>query len=247
MSMKTFALSDIHGCYDELMALFAMLPIEPERDRVVFLGDYVDRGPRSRDVVEQVMTWEARYPHWVFLSGNHEDELLKALRYGGRTHDWPDLWYSQGGRETLLSYLPRGPDVDPRQPLRLRDLIPPDQLAWLAARPRYFEDDSYIYVHAGLRPGRSPRETALDDLIWIRGEFLSSDYDWGKKVIHGHTPTLTLEPEVRPNRINIDTGVCFSPHNKLTAIELPAERFHFQPSLASVSLRRRRKLGRFSR
>ena len=235
--MKTFVLSDIHGCYDELMALFARLPIEPTRDRVVFLGDYVDRGPKSRSVVEHVMAWEARYPHWVFLGGNHEDELLKALHYDGRTHDWPELWYGQGGRETLLSYLREGTEGDQGQPLRARDVIPPDHLAWLAARPRYFEDDAYIYVHAGLKPGKSPRETDPDDLIWIREEFLDSDYDWGKKVIHGHTPTWNLEPDVRPNRINIDTAVCYSPRNKLTAIELPAERFYFQPSLAGASIR----------
>jgi serine/threonine protein phosphatase 1 len=234
--MKTFALSDIHGCYDELMALFARLPIEPERDRVVFLGDYVDRGPNTRKVVEQVMAWEASYPHWVFLCGNHEDELLKALHYDGRVHDWPELWYRQGGRETLLSYLPDARRND--QPLRLSggELIPTEHLAWLASRPRYFEDDAYIYVHAGLKPGKTPQETDPDDLIWIRDEFLTSAYDWGRKVIHGHTPAWNLEPEVRPNRINIDTAVCYSPDNKLTAIELPAERFYFQPSLASATI-----------
>ncbi len=235
--MKTFALSDIHGCYDELMALFAMLPIEPSRDRVVFLGDYVDRGPNSRKVVEQVMAWQATYPHWIFLGGNHEDELLKALHYDGRSHDWPELWYGQGGRETLLSYLPQEIEIDRRHPLHVRDIIPSDHLAWLAARPRYFEDDVYIYVHAGLKPGRSPRDTGPQDLIWIRDEFLDSAHDWGKKVIHGHTPAWNLEPDVRANRINIDTAVCYSPRNKLTAIELPAERFHFQPSLASLSSR----------
>lgn len=229
--MNTFAISDIHGCHDELMALFARLPIEPERDRLVFLGDYVDRGPNSRKVVEQVMAWQARYPHWVFLCGNHEDEMLKALRYNGRTHEWFDLWYGQGGRETLLSYVPGRLDVHQARLLQASDLIPPDHLAWLDALPRYFEDDAYIYVHAGLRPGKTPRETDPDDLIWIRDEFLDSDYDWGKKVIHGHTPTRNFEPDVRRNRINIDTALCYSPRNKLTAIELPAERFYFQPSL----------------
>jgi serine/threonine protein phosphatase 1 len=232
--MKTFALSDIHGCYDELMALVARLPLEPERDRVVFLGDYVDRGPDSRRVVEQVIDWAARYPHWVFLQGNHEDELLNALQYGGRVHGWFDLWYRQGGRETLRSYLPQGWNRFWRHRFQAGDVIPEAHLAWLAARPRYFEDDAYIYVHAGLKPGKTPQETDPQDLIWIRDEFLDSDYDWGKKVIHGHTPTWHSEPDVRANRINIDTGLCYSPRNKLTAIELPAERFSFQPSLAAV-------------
>ena len=232
--MKTFVLSDIHGCYDELMALVARLPLERERDRVVFLGDYVDRGPNSRAVVEQVMDWEARYPHWVFLQGNHEDEMLNALQYGGRVHAWFDHWYQQGGRETLRSYLPQGWSRFWRRSFQAGDVVPEAHLAWLAARPRYFEDDAYIYVHAGLTPGKTPQETDPQDLIWIRDEFLDSDYDWGKKVIHGHTPAWNREPDVRPNRINIDTALCYSPRNKLTAIELPAERFYFQPSLASI-------------
>src|SRR4051794_12546807 len=133
--MKTFAFSDIHGCYDELMALVARLPLEPERDRVVFLGDYVDRGPNSRAVVEQVMDWEARYPHWVFLQGNHEDEMLKALRDGGRGDGWFDHWYGQGGRETLRSYLPQGWNRFQRHRFPVGDVIPEAHLAWLAARP----------------------------------------------------------------------------------------------------------------
>lgn len=235
--MKTFVFSDVHGCYDELMALIHQLPLHPARDRMVFMGDYIDRGPDSRRVIEQMMAWQQQHPHWVFLTGNHEDMMLDALRNDGRFYDAfykiPSLWLAAGGKATCRSYLPpeeRGREIS----LALaREVIPEDHRAWCASLPRFFEDDQYIYVHGGVKPGRTPAETDPYDLIWLREEFLQSPWDWGKKVIHGHTPTPSRKPEVYANRICIDTALCYAPGNSLTTVELPGERFYSQPWLDS--------------
>lgn len=227
--MKTFAISDIHGCYDELMALYKKLPIDPKKDRMVFLGDYVDRGLKTKQVVEQLMKWNKKYPHWVFLYGNHEDLMLDALLYGGRVYGSYDLWWSQGGKETANSYLPHNLSQYEKAIATPADFIPKAHIEWLAALPRYFEDDKYIYVHGGIKPGLTPAETDPYDLIWIRNEFIDWPGDFGgKKVIYGHTPGPLLEPNVMDNKIGIDTAVCYSALNKLTAIELPKEIFYFQ-------------------
>ncbi|MCA9877235.1 MAG: serine/threonine protein phosphatase [Thermomicrobiales bacterium] len=240
--MKTFVFSDIHGCYDELMALYRQLPLQPERDRVIFLGDYIDRGPASRRVLEQVMAWQQRYPHWVFLGGNHEDMMLDALHNDGRHYDTyfdiAEVWFASGGAATYRSYLPAGEQRDATDLVHAREIIPEEHRAWCASLPLHFEDDGYIYVHGGVKPGRTPAETDPFDLIWLRDEFLESTYDWGKKIIHGHTPTRSLEPEVYANRICIDTALCYAPNNKLTAVELPAETFYSQSRLSQVAASR---------
>lgn len=229
--MKTFAISDIHGCYDELMALYKKLPINPEKDRMVFLGDYIDRGPKSREVVQQLMDWKKQYPHWVMLYGNHEDLMLDALMYGGRVYGSFDLWFNQGGRQTYYSYLPKDLTRYERAISSIKDTISKEHIEWLASLPRYFEDDKYIFVHGGVKPSKTPADTDPQDLIWIRDEFIDSDYDWGKKVIFGHTPAKNLEPTVMKNKIGIDTAVCYSAFNKLTCVELPSEKFYQQEHL----------------
>jgi serine/threonine protein phosphatase 1 len=228
--MKTFAISDIHGCYDELMALYNKLPIKPGVDRMVFLGDYIDRGPKSRQVVQQLIDWKQQYPHWQMLYGNHEDLMLDALFYNGRVYNSFDLWYGQGGRQTYYSYLPDSLTRYERAISSVKDTIPQEHLVFLAGLPRFFEDEKYIYVHAGITPGKTPQETDPQELIWIRDPFLDSPYDWGKKVIHGHTPSQHLQPVLKNNRIGIDTAVCPNANNMLTAVELPREVFYQEPS-----------------
>lgn len=240
---KTFVISDLHGCYDELMALYKQLPIDPEKDRMVFTGDYIDRGLQSKQVIEQLMEWKEKYPHWVVLYGNHEDLMLDALLYGGRVYGSFDLWWNQGGKETFQSYLPEGFSRYEKAIMQVKDVIPQEHLLWLASLPRYFEDESYYYVHGGLVPGKKPEDTDPHDLIWIRDQFIDSPYDWGKKVIFGHTPDTRGEyynpsnpwgknqkfmPIVKKNKIGIDTA---GNSYRLTAVELPTEKFYFQEPL----------------
>lgn len=184
------AIGDIHGYQPALTTLMAKVVdrINPNRDTVIFLGDYVDGGGLVRELVAQLRGYQERYPHWIFLLGNHEQMLLDAI-------DTPNdqiaylSWYTQGGAQTLASY--------PNQRICENDV------AWIRSLSLWHETACFYFVHAGVIPGKCPGDCARDDLLWIRGPFLESDYCWGKRVIHGHTYTAT--PQVRPNRININT------------------------------------------
>lgn len=234
---KIFAIGDIHGCYKSLMALMKKLPIDRKRDIVVFLGDYIDRGPRSRQVIERLMKWEKKYPHWVFLFGNHEDLMLDSLIGDGQIYHSYDLWFHQGGKETFESYVPRKRTVYEKSITQVKDVISWEHLNWLRLRPHYFDSKGYFFVHAGVVPDMSLKalKKELDKgtyefeqaVIWTRDLFIDSPYDWKKKIIFGHTATPPFDPIIMKNKIGIDTAVC-NPKGKLTAIELPSEKFYFQ-------------------
>ncbi len=256
MKYRTFVIGDIHGCYDELYALTTNLIVkagmQPKKDRLVFLGDYVDRGLKTRQVIETLMKWNKKYPHWQFLYGNHEDLMLDALVYKGQIYQSYDLWWEQGGKETAYSYIPEDRSAYEKAISSVKDTIPAEHLDWLRNRPYYFEDENYFYVHGGVLPETSLEEVKfyLTDtgfnkvkqaVIWARDEFINSNYDWGKKIIFGHTADGTLKynqkrfmPIVKENKIGIDTAPN-SPQGRLTALELPAEKFWFQEHLTKNS------------
>ncbi len=234
-SPKLFAIGDVHGHFRELMGLYDRLlreaDLQPERDTVVFLGDLVDRGPDTGLVMAWCMTMAGRYPHWVFLRGNHGDLMLDALRHRCRNYGSFDLWWLQGGRATADSYLPA--DADPFEPpcAQARAAIPAAHLDWLEARPLYHETGRYIFAHAGIRPGIPLAEQRREDLLWIREDFLlSGDAFGGKRVIFGHTPFR--EPLVEPNKVGIDT--MFHSRGMLTAVELSGREpaFYHQDAVA---------------
>lgn len=255
---RTFAIGDIHGCYDELMALYKKLQNEvhlnPEEDILVFVGDYIDRGLKTKSVISQMIRWQKKYPHWQFLFGNHEDLMLDALVHKGRQYHSYDLWWSQGGRETFESYVPKNKTVYEKALLQVKDVIPYKHLKWLMDRPYYYETDKYFFVHGAVIPGMSLEglKKKLDDplpneekqaVIWGRDTFIFSKEDWGKKIIFGHTADYDgrysvppgakpFQPIIRKNKIGIDTAVCPSASNGLTAVELPSEKFYFQESLS---------------
>ncbi len=219
-----YAIGDIHGRADLLSLLLARIAADAEaspnaeRRTLVFLGDYVDRGPDSRQVVETLL---ARLPQGFdvhFLKGNHEAILLDFLDDASALNDW----LANRAEATLRSY-----GVDVEGLVRARAPSEAWRQAFVAALPdthrRFYEGlelmvsrGGYLFVHAGVRPGVPLDAQDPDDLIWIRGEFLNSDQPFGKVVVHGHTPGS--EPELRANRIGIDTGACFT--NRLTALRL---------------------------
>jgi len=201
MEIAYIAIGDIHGLAGTLERLLARLP---EAGTLVFLGDYIDRGPSSKAVVSRLLALE-RERECVFLRGNHEAMALSAL---AGDPEMQITWQYNGGQQTLNSY---GHDF----PQNHQDFF-------LRTRP-YFCTEEYIFVHGGLLPGKGPDELQESQLLWIREPFLSSDHDWGRLVIHGHTPTGNGRPEVLPNRINLDTGAVY--RGKLTALVLPQRRF----------------------
>jgi len=211
------AVGDIHAYSDKLHDLLATLhekvDFEAEDTKFVFLGDYVDGGPDASGVLSLLMNIQADRPDWVFLMGNHEDLLLSALGYPTRapilmrgSGDYY-LWYNQGGKETLESYMSTEENqmTDYEKAIaQPKDFLPDFHLAWLNSLPLSYESDKFIFVHAGLTPRKTVDETLDDHKLWIRGPFINSDYDWGKKVIFGHT-YQPHGPLVMPNKIGIDT------------------------------------------
>ncbi len=206
---NVFAIGDIHGCMDKLCSLIDKIDIDFDHDTLVFLGDYIDRGSDSFEVVEYLIDLKKQYPKIVFLKGNHEDMLEKYI-------NGPDkyTYLLNGGQQTLESYMKKSsPDMP---------VIPRKHLEFFESLVLFYETDNYIFVHAGLRENIPLNMQECDDILWIRGEFILSDYDFGKKVVFGHTP-LT-EPLVQPNKIGIDTGAVYG--NKLTCVKLPALKFY---------------------
>ncbi|GIX12770.1 MAG: serine/threonine protein phosphatase [Paracoccaceae bacterium] len=209
---RIYAIGDIHGCLADLAAIHhrirADLAADPhDRAVVVHVGDYVDRGPDSRGVIEALIGWDLPAER-ICLMGNHDDLMLKFLDQPHgmwcRFH-WLDE--ALGGRATLASYgVAPGGDPDALA-AAARAAIPARHLEFLRGLARSHRIGDFIFVHAGLRPGRALEDQDPEDLIWIRGEFLDSDADHGGIVVHGHTPAARIE--LRHNRINIDTGCVF--------------------------------------
>src|SRR5205814_1311889 len=170
----------------------------------VFLGDYIDRGPESSQVIDMLIDRGRRF-ETVFLKGNHEAMLLDLLRDRG---DFP-TFKQYGGLQTLLSYglAPSlNPDQDEQQVLvkALTQKIPEPHRRFFDSLQTAFFCGDFLFVHAGVKPGVPLRKQKAEDLLWIRDEFLTSEENFGKFIVHGHTPVS--KPELRPNRINIDTG-----------------------------------------
>ena len=169
------AVGDIHGRADLLRRLLReVLPEMPQGTRLVFLGDYIDRGPDSAQVVEALIRLEDMRPRPVFLLGNHERMLLDA--WGGFR---PNLFFNNGGYETMLSYGLSTSEIR---------RIPSSHLNFFRSLRLYWQSRDHIFVHAGLAPGIPLEKQREKDLIWIRDAFYMSDYDFGKVVIFGHTP-----------------------------------------------------------
>ena len=206
---KIFAIGDIHGCLDKLKTLLGMIQVNWDKDLMVFLGDYVDRGPDSRGVIELLLNLKKEHAdRLIFLKGNHEWMFMQFLN--GEDHD---LFLPNGGKKTLESYSVKKDKID----------IPQSHRDFLDHLDLYFETNDYIFVHAGLRPYISISEQSPEDLLWIRSHFLKSSYDWGKRVIFGHTPFSV--PLIETNKVGIDTGAVYG--GRLTCLVLPDFEFIF--------------------
>jgi serine/threonine protein phosphatase 1 len=201
-----YAIGDVHGRLDLLKAARTQL-LRHDQGRqspVVFLGDYVDRGPDSSGVIELLMTWKRAGVHC--LKGNHEAMMLQACRR--RDAESLETWLSFGGDATLRSY---GAETLNQFSL---DLIPERHLAWLESLPTVLEDEHRVFVHGGLLPGVRIARQREDVLLWVRQRFLlahGDEFPDRKHVVHGHTPVWAgklspSEPELLAHRTNLDTA-----------------------------------------
>ncbi len=208
---KTFIIGDIHGCLSMLKNLLDKIDWVPDTDRLIFLGDYIDRGENPKGVVDYILSLVESSCNIDLLLGNHEVMLMDYLEGKGR-----DMYLLNGGITTVASY--RAGRLEDQEPLVSRE-----HMSFYRALRPYIELEDYYVVHAGFRPGIPVKDQSHEDMLWIRDRFVYSDYDFGKKVIFGHTPFP--EPLVQGNKIGIDTGAVYG--NRLTCLELPEFRFHF--------------------
>lgn len=193
----TYAIGDIHGSLPKLRRLIGRCEkyADGRPMTFVFLGDYIDRGPQSAGVVRYVIDLQSRLPDRVIaLKGNHEVMALDVV--DGTTPE--ELWLLQGGAETLASYGVAAASELPRQ-----------HIDWMRSLRLSYDDGRRFFVHAGIDPEK-PLDAQDDyDLIWIREPFLSDGRDYGRLIVHGHTPVATGAPDLRSNRLNLDTGAVF--------------------------------------
>jgi serine/threonine protein phosphatase 1 len=192
------AVGDVHGCLEKLKSLLIHMSLASWVKQIIFLGDYIDRGPASRQVVDLLIRMQADQPGMILcIRGNHEEMLLKAAS-SNRTNQDVLTWLHNGGVQTLESY---GVD-DPMD-------LPVEHLTWMRGLPLHFMDDHRLFVHAGVRPGVPLTDQSTNDILWIREPFLSSREEFGPLVVHGHTVVRSGLPDLRGNRLNLDTGACF--------------------------------------
>jgi serine/threonine protein phosphatase 1 len=207
--VRVYAIGDIHGRADLLDGLLkrieAHMVAKPVRHHIeVFLGDYIDRGPASQSVLERLVARDRSYRS-VFLKGNHETFMTDFIKRPAILEDWQRL----GGLETLMSY-GITPTINANAVAQARiaadfdRVLPESHRQFLGHLRLSFTCGDFFFVHAGVRPGISLETQRDEDLLWIRQEFLLCENDFGKVVVHGHTPVPY--PDIRPNRINIDTG-----------------------------------------
>jgi len=231
---RVYAIGDIHGRYDLLEDLLGRIDADrrergPAATSLVFLGDYINRGAQSSSVIDRLMGLTDA----VFLMGNHEELLLRALSGERRAMG---IFARIGGVRTMASY---GVDAArfmsatiEEKAVLMSGAIPSDHVEWLRQLPPCYMNGDYMFVHAGILPGQPVENQTPEVMRWIRDDFLDSTADHGKVIVHGHS--VMREIDERPNRIGIDTGAFFS--EILTAIALEHDqRWYVQTSPATAS------------
>lgn len=211
--MRILVVGDIHGCAKTLTSMIDQLEVTHE-DKVVFLGDYVDRGDGVFSVIEQLIEFKEMFPDTVFIKGNHEDMFLKYIKGEGRMDDARMFLYN-GGTSTINSYLEHLNLTDTREDPFDWDKLPESHQKFYNELKVMHEIDKYVFVHAGVRPQVHLYDQEDHDMIWIRGEFLHWPMEVlkGRVIVHGHTPMEEDERinynERYPDRINLDSACVF--------------------------------------
>jgi serine/threonine protein phosphatase 1 len=221
---RIYAIGDVHGRADLLAMLQRRIAADLERHPIadpllICLGDYVDRGPDSAGVLDLLLGEAPAGMKRIALLGNHEELMLRFLVDDSAG----PVWFANGGDATLESYGVDALESYDRARRQFERLFPARHRAFLESLPISHSEGDYFFAHAGVRPGTALGDQRREDLLWIRGEFLRSEADHGKVVVHGHS--IAAEPESRPNRIGIDTGAYAS--GRLTCLVLEGEKRRF--------------------
>lgn len=199
---RLLCVGDIHGSARELEILLAAVAPGPA-DQLVFLGDYVDRGPASNEVIALLVDLQARLPGTVFLRGNHEEMMMDFLGMEGARGS---IFLRAGGASTVASY---GLDPEAATPEKFHAVLPETHRRFLEESLQlHHQEDDYLFVHAGVRPGIPLADQHRDDLLWIREEFLGQRHGLPQTVVFGHTPQRAAVFS-RLGWIAMDTGCCY--------------------------------------
>lgn len=226
---RVYCIGDIHGQEDLLKDLHEMILQDSSEyldDKVVvYLGDYIDRGLHSKEVVDLLLNQPLVDFKPIYLRGNHEQVLLDFLNVDANI---AMEWFNFGGQATLLSYgvsmtgIPFGEKLNQLQQ-DLADKIPTEHLSFYTQLNYSYECGDYFFVHAGVKPKKSLKRQSELDMMWIRNEFLASKFQFKKMIVHGHS--IVDQPEQKVNRIAIDTGAYNS--GRLTCLVLEGEQRRF--------------------
>jgi predicted phosphodiesterase len=218
ITMKCYVFGDIHGCSTEIQCMIESLPLATS-DRLVFLGDYVDRGYDSKGVVTYLLALKKdAQQEIIFLKGNHEDMFLSYLGLQGHHGD---MFLFNGGEATLMSY-----GVSAKKDLKEKILaaIPKTHLEFFETLKAYYVMDAFLCVHAGINPSKALEEQSEEELFWIRDAFILRSHPLPYTVLFGHTPHQEVFCDL-PYKIGLDTGLVYG--NKLSCLET-SEKILFQ-------------------
>ena len=227
---RIIAIGDLHGYREPLFRLFDEV-VPSHNDLLVFIGDYVDRGPDSREVVQALIDFSSTYPGCRFLKGNHEDMMLGALGFAACVSDI-NTWLYNGGGTTLRSYGIRIGDLSTQGGIpvaadlgtALRDALPASHLEFLSGLPLYIESDHFLFCHAGVSPHVPTAVGKLNDfdLLWMRDHIDAEELSWEKTVVCGHTPLR--EVMLGEKLICVDTGLFY--YGTLSAVDVLSRRVY---------------------
>lgn len=234
--MKSYVIGDVHGCVEELACLLETLPLESS-DRLIFLGDYIDRGPDPKGVVSYLLERrrQCQQEH-IFLKGNHEDMFLSYLGLAG---NHGDMFLYNGGGATLASYgLPPREAASPD----IVSAIPSEHLLFLQGLKTYYLLEPYLCVHAGIDPRRPLNQQVEEEMLWIRDEFILNPHALPYTVLFGHTPRLEVLFDL-PYKVGLDTGLVYG--NRLSCLELE-EKVLYQIRRGSKRVERRAVRGEWN-
>jgi len=227
--MKSFVIGDIHGCERELRYLIDGLPLA-QGDRLVFLGDYIDRGPDSCGVVSYLVELPKQLSsiEFIFLKGNHEDMFLSFLGISG-AH--ADMFLINGGKPTVASY---GVETDKPSAAQVLSVLPTEHLTFYKNLRPYYLMEPFLCVHAGIDPEKALAEQTEEELLWIRNKFIFASHRLPYTVLFGHTPQHTVFYDL-PYKVGLDTGLVYG--NMLTCLDVD-EKVLYQINLGKKRLNR---------